>query len=618
LLSELKELEEGISAVERVLPQRRFTLSKELKAAFWKRWMMLAALFTVIVVIGAAVIYFVAKKPAPPERNMLAVLPFENLGPSEDEYFADGITEELTSRLAALQGLGVISRTSAIQYKNTQKTTKQIGEELGINYILEGTVRWDRSQEGQGRVRVTPQLIRISDDSHLWSERYDRAIKDIFSVQSDIAEEVARQLDIAILAPERQALAARPTDNLEAYDSYLRGMEHWNRGWLFSDVEEFQKAIQAFERATELDPEFVLAYTQLTMTHTRLYFFGIDPSEERLAKARIAVDRAMQLQPDHPAARVALANYYYRGFLDYDRAAEIFKSIQRAFPNIQPSLLGYIERRQGRWEQSLEILEKSFRLNPRDANLAYEIGLSYISMRRYEEAEAWYNRCLSISPERLTPLLGKVSIYVLSEGNTRNARNLLQTLPQHPLTDYMWFTLGMLDRNYQEVLDRLESLAYDVFEEQQFYFHKDLVYASVYQAMKELSLVKTHAEKALIALEKAVQESPGDPRYHAALGLAYAFLERKEEAIQEGNRAIELYPISKDAALGPRYVLNLAKIYTIVGENEEAINLLEYLLSIPAAEFLWHIVTVPYLQLDPQWDSLRNLPRFRRLGVRPS
>jgi len=573
-----------------------------------------AVLLVAIIVVGIAVVYFIAKKPTPPlERNMLVVLPFENLGPPEDEYFADGITEELTSRMSALQGLGVISRTSAIQYKDTQKTTKHIGEELGANYVLEGTVRWDRSQGGQGRVRVTPQLIRVSDDSHLWSERYDRAIEDIFSVQSDIAEEVARQLDIAILAPERQALAARPTDNLEAYDSFLRGMEHWNRGWLFSDVQEFERAIQAFEKATELDPEFLLAYTQLTLTHTRLYFFGIDPSEERLAKARIAVDRAMQLQPDHPAARIALATYYYRGFLDYDRAEEIFKSVQRAFPNIQPSLLGYIQRRQGKWEQSLEILEKSFRLNPRDAHLAYEIGLSYISLRRYEEAEAWYNRCLSIIPERLTPRLGKVSIYVLSEGNTRNARNLLQTLPQHPLTDYMWLTLGMLDRYYQEVLDRLGSLAYDSFEEQQFYFHKELVYASVYQAMKELSLVKIHAEKAVIALEKAVQENPGDSRYHAALGLAYAYLGRKEEAIQEGNRAIDLYPISKDAALGPRYVLNLARIYTIVGENEEAISLLEYLLSIPAAEFLWQIVSVPYLRLDPQWDSLRNHPGFKRL-----
>jgi len=614
VLSELKEIEEGISAVERVLPKRKFTPSHELKASFWKRRMTLMALLAAIIVAGIAVIYFIIKKPAPPlERNMLVVLPFENLGPPEDEYFAGGITEELTSRLAALQGLGVISRTSAIQYKDTQKTTKQIGEELGANFVLEGTVRWDRSQEVQGRVRVTPQLIRVSDDSHLWSERYDRAIEDIFSVQSDIAEEVAKKLDIAILAPERQALAARPTDNLEAYDSYLRGMEHWNRGWLFSDVQEFEKAIQAFEKATELDPEFVLAYTQLTMTHTRLYFFGIDPSEERLAKARIAVDRAMQLQPDHPAARLALANYYYRGFLDYDRAAEIFRSVRRALPNTQPSLLGYIQRRQGKWEQSLEILEKSFRLNPRDAHLAYEIGLSYISLRRFEEAETWYNRCLSISPERLTPRLGQVSIYVLSEGNTRDARNLLQTLPQHPLTDYMWFTLGMLERNYQEVLDRLGSLAYDSFEEQQYYFHKDLAYASVYQAMKELSSVKTHAEKALIALEKAVQENPGDSRYHAALGLAYAYLERKEEAIQEGNRAVELYPISKDAALGPRYVLNLAKIYAVIGEDNEAINLLKYLLSIPASEFLWQIVTVPYLQLDPQWDSLRDHPRFQRL-----
>jgi serine/threonine protein kinase/Flp pilus assembly protein TadD len=615
VLLELEKIEAKFPSTERALPKRKFTPSTELKVSFWKRWMTVATVFVAVVVVGIiAVLIFMNKEPAPTsESNMLVILPFENLGPPEDEYFADGITEEITSRLAALQGLGVISRTSAIQYKNVNKTTRQIGEELGVHYILEGTVRWSRSQEGKGRVRVTPQLIRVADDSHLWSERYDRALEDIFLVQSDIAEEVAKKLDLTLLAPERRALDAKPTDNIEAYDYYLRGVEHWNRGWLYSDTQEFENAIQMFKKATELDPEFAQAYIRLSYTHSRMYFFGIDRTEERLTKARVAVERALQIQPDLPDAHLALAVYYYRGFLDYDRAEEIFKRVQRAQPNISPALLGYIQRRQGKWEQSLENIEKAFRLNPRDAQGAYEIGLSYISMRRYDKAEEWYNRSLSISPGRLTPQLGKIGIFVLSEGNTKDARILLDTLPQHPLTDYMWFTLGMLERNYQEVLDRLDSLSYDSFEEQHFYFQKNLVYASVYQAMKEMSLMKTHAETGRMVLERAVREHSGDPRYHAALGLAYAYLGRKEEAIQEGNRAIELYPISKDAALGPRYVLNLAKIYAVVGEQEKAIDHLEYLLSIPSSEFLWQIVSIPYLRLDPQWDALRNHPRFQRL-----
>ncbi|MBA7550858.1 hypothetical protein ES705_43384 [subsurface metagenome] len=344
-----------------------------------------------------------------------------------------------------------------------------------------------------------------------------------------------------------------------------------------------------------------------------MYFFGDNRTKVRLVKSRAAVDRAFELQPDLPEALAALAFYYYWGLLDYDRAEEIFKSVQKAQPNFPPELLGYIQRRQGKWEQSLSILEKAFKLNPRHFQLAYEIGLSYQGMRSYEKAEEWYNRALSLNPERLTPRLGKIGTYVFSKGNTKEALTLLETLPQHQLTDYMWLTLGMLERSYQEVLDRLASLSYDSFEGQHFYFHKDLTFAAVYHAMKEWSLMKTRAESASIALEKASRENLGDPRFHAALGLAYAYLGRKVEAVQEGNHAIKLYPVSKDAAFGPCYILNLARIYTVIGEYEEAIEQLEYLLSIPSCEFLWQSVSIPLICLDPQWDLLREYPKFQRL-----
>jgi len=209
--------------------------------------------------------------------------------------------------------------------------------------------------------------------------------------------------------------------------------------------------------------------------------------------------------------------------------------------------------------------------------------------------------------------LRKISVRVLSEGNTNEARALLETLPQHRLGDYMRYTLGMLERDYQKVLDLLVSLSYTSFEGQHFYFHKNLAYVSVYHAMKELSLMKTHADLARIALEKTVEENPDDPRFHAALGLAYAYLGHKAEAVREGNRAVNLYPVSKDAALGPVYVYNLARIYTVVGVYDRAIEQLEYLLSIPSCEYLWQLVSVPMLQLDPQWDVLRGNPGFLRL-----
>ncbi len=614
VIAELKKIEEVISEVKKKSPEEKI-ITPQLKRGIPKKiWIVAATLIVIFGIIFIGILYFPSMKPTiPEERNMLVVLPFENLGLPEDQYFADGITEEITSRLAAIHMLGVISRTSAIQYKDTNKTTKQIGEELNVDYILEGSVRWDRSPEGLGRVRVTPQLVRVADDTNFWSERYDRVIEDIFSVQSEIAEQVARMLDLTVLEPERLAITARPTENLEAYDFYLKGREHEDRGWAYLDDQEFAAAIRMLERATELDPDFALPYLRMSYIHSRMYFFGVDRTKERQAKSRTAVNKALELQPDLPEAHRILGFYYYWCLSDYDQAAEIFESVQNARPNYDPQLLGYIQRRQGKWEQCLVTLERAFRINPRDTQIAYELGGANISMHRFDEAEKWFDSALSIYPGHLPAQLGKIAIYILSEGNTGKAWDLWETLPQHQLTDYMRFTLNMLERNYQQVLEWLDSLAYDVYEDQHFYFHKDLAYASVYHAMNDPSLMKAHAESARTVLEKAVNERAEDPRIHAALGLVYAYLGRDEDASREGNLARELHPVSKDAAQGPIYLLNLAKIYTVIGESEIAIDELEYLLSIPHAEYLWQLVSVPQLLLDPQWDSLREHPRFIRL-----
>ena len=614
VLAELNRIEEHISGVERIPSQARLITPKVKRGLSKKVWIVTAASVVTLAIIVLGILFFPSLKPKiPGGKNMLVVLPFENLGPSADQYFADGITEEITSRLAAIHMLGVISRTSAVQYEDTNKTTKQIGEELGVDYILEGSVRWDRDLEGQGRVRVTSQLVRVTDDTNLWSERYDRIIEDIFSVQSDIAEQVARKLDLTILEPERRALTARPTENLEAYDLYLRGREHGDRGWAYLDETEFDTAIELFERATVLDPDFALPYLRMCYIHSRMYFFGVDRTRGRLTRARTAVNRALELQPNDPEAQRILGFFHYWCLADYDRAAEIFEAVQKARPNYDPQLLGYIQRRQGKWGECVETLERAFRINPRDTQIIYELGGANISLHRFEEAEKWFNIALSIYPGHLPAQLGKIGIHILSEGDTDKALNLWKTLPPHQLTDYMWFTLSMLANNYQEVLDWLASLPYDTYEDQHFYFKKDLAYTTVFYAMKNISQMKIHAERARLALEKAVSEQPEDPRYHAALGLVCAYLDRGQDAVREGNLAKELHPMTKDAAQGPIYLLNLAMIYTVIGETEKAIDQLEYLLSIPQAEFLWQLISVPQLQLDPQWDSLREHPRFMRL-----
>jgi serine/threonine protein kinase/tetratricopeptide (TPR) repeat protein len=621
-----KEVFEELKKIERIHPQngrtqpRKRLISSLKQIRISKRSAFIAALlFAAVLAIGLGLSYFSGESAAVGlNLKMMVVLPFENLGPPEDEYFADGITEEITSRLSALRGLGVISRTSAKHFKESQKTAKQIGEELGVDYVLDGTVQWDRSQGRQGRVRVTPQLIRVSDDTQLWSERFDRVIEDIFSVQAEIAEQVARQLDLTILAPNREALHSKPTDNLEAYNFYLKGKEHEYAGWLNSSNEEFEQAIEMLDRATDLDPDFALAYAQKSLIHSRMIFFGADQTPERLEDARKALDKALELQPELPDTQLALAFYYYWGLFDYNKALEVFETLQRAHPNVSPELVGYIERRQGKWEKSLETLGEAFRLNPRYSQLAYEIGLSHLALKRYDQADAWFDRVLSINPKRLHPQLGKIALSVCKSGNTEKARELLVTLSPHPLTDYMWLTLGMFDRKYQDALGRLDSLSYEMYKDQNFLFQKDLAYAVVYWSMGDFSSMRVHAERARKALETDVENQQGDPRYHAALGLVYAYLGNKQEAVREGNRAVSLHPISIDAAIGPIYVLNLAKIYTIIAEHNQAIEQLEYLLSIPSCEYLWNLVTVPCLRLDPTWDPLRRYSKFQQMLERAS
>jgi serine/threonine protein kinase/tetratricopeptide (TPR) repeat protein len=608
--SELKNIEKGIPTTERVIPERKTATSREITVTFQRRWVFIAA--PIVIILVAALAFFLlkgGKDVTPPENIMLVVLPFENLGPPEDEYFADGITDEVTNRLSLLHGLDVISRASAIKYKGTEKTIKKIRDELNMDYVVTGTVRWDKSAGEGGRVRVSPQLIRASDDTQLWSENYEHSFKDIFAVQTEIAEEVIKQLDITLLEPERRALREKPTENLEAYDLYLRADEQWDKAEISINRDDYKRAIEMFERVIELDPGFVRAYIDLSRFHSIMYFYGYDRTKERLSKSKAAVDKALELRPDLPEAKRALGYYYYRGFLDYDRALEIFESVQKARPNSSPAPLGYIRRRQGKWEESLEALEKAFRLNPRSSGLSRELGNTNMHMRRYAEAEIWYDRSLSLSPENLNTKVHKIMNSLHLTGNTVEARAILETFPPGRMAGAFRSILNRIEKNFNDTLKSLDSFPGVIVESQDSIVHKDLIYASVYRAQEEISLMKSHADAARIDLEKALREHPEDPRYHSALGLAYAYLGRKDDAIREGYQGIKLYPVSKDAFAGPEYVLQLIQILIIAGDYDDALDKLEYLMSIEAG----HQVSISSLRYQPDFDPLRNLPRFKRL-----
>ncbi|MDH4258346.1 MAG: tetratricopeptide repeat protein, partial [Candidatus Aminicenantes bacterium] len=610
LRSELESIEKGIPTLEIEAPRKRPATSKEITVTLQRRWVYFA--IPVVVIIAALLAFLLLKGGKDiflPENRMLVVMPFENLGPPEDEYFADGITDEITNRLSALHGLDVISRTSAIQYKKTDKTIRQIREELDVDYVVTGTVSWDKTAGEQGRVRVSPQLIRASDDTQLWSNSYERDMEGIFSVQSEIAKEIIKQLDLTILAPAREAIESRPTKNLKAYNFYLRGVDQWDRAFTYINPLGYLGAVRVFEKAVELDPDFVVAYIWLSEAHSSIFHNGIDRTEERLAKSKAAVDRALELAPDLPEALKALGDYYYRGFRDYERALELFESVRRARPNSSPAPIGWIQRRQGKWEESLETLKEAFRLDPRSSNLATEIANNYSNLRKYGEANQWYDRALSLSPESINAKIQKIINSFHLKGTFHEARAILETLPPSYWTDLVWIFLEVGNRNYEKALEILNSLSYDSFEFQDLHFNKDITCAAVYYLMNDPSLMRSHADKACVALEKLVREHPEDPRYRLDLGRSYAYLGRKEEAIREANLAVNLEPVSKDAMAGPGYVMGLAEILIIVGEYDKAIEQLEYLMSIPAGQDL----SLNMLQLSPWYDPIREHPRFKRL-----
>jgi serine/threonine-protein kinase len=325
------------------------------------------------------------------------------------------------------------------------------------------------------------------------------------------------------------------------------------------------------------------------------------------------VDRALEIRPEYPEANRELGLYYYRGFLDYDRALEIFESVQKARPNSSPSLLGYIQRRQGKFVESVRTLEEAFKRNPRSSGIAGALGVTHMHMRRYAEAEIWYDRSLSLNPDNFTVLARKIQNSFHLKGNNEEARAILETIPPGPFTSYFGIVIEIGDRNYEEALKILDAASVDSAGDgtgmQDTFLHKDLVYAMIYRAQEKLSLMRSHADSVRLTLEEFVRDHPEDPRYHAALGKAYAYLGKKDEAIREGNQAVKLYPIAKDALVGPTYVKDLIEILILVGEYDDAIDNLEFLMSIPAGAD----VSACSLRSDPRFDPLRDHPRFLRL-----
>jgi len=570
---------------------------------------MIAA--TIVIVLSAIAVWFILEKRIGPTSKeiRLVVLPFENLGPAEDEYFAAGITDAITARLAVIRGLAVISRQSAVEFKKRERSVQQIAHELRVDYILEGTVQRERPSDPNSRVRIIPQLIKASNDAHVWAQPYDNDMSEVFRVQSDLAERVAQALNIALVEPERQALRSRPTENMEAYDYFLRGNEYYYRSRLEND---FKLAIQMYEKAVELDPKFALAYAQLSRTHAYMYYF-YDRTQERLAMAKEAVDRALQVAPDSPETHFALGSYYYFGYWDWDRALEEFSLARKSLPNSGDllSFVGYVQRRQGKFEEALANIKRASELDPLSNSISLELANTVFLMRNYSEALRCYDRAISLAPDMAGPYGGKASLYLRWEGSIEKARAVvdeaLKKISSPEEFRIGWLTVfDVYEGNYQKALDGLSLKSKDI-DSPFFFSPKAMRYASIYGYMNENELAKKCYDESRDILEAKIRQQPDDARFHSALGLAYAGLGRKQDAIREGKLAVELLPLKKDAWRGYSRASDLARIYVMVGDFDLAIDQIEYLLSIPGD------LSIPLLRLDPVWVPLRDHPRFKKL-----
>jgi serine/threonine protein kinase/tetratricopeptide (TPR) repeat protein len=556
------------------------------------------------IVVIATVLLIVTKPWIPgtvhddPDKIRLVVLPFENLGSAEDEYFADGITDAITSRLAKIGGLGVISRSSAIMYRETEKTLRQIGTELNVGYVLEGTILWDKSGDTD-RVRIIPQLIQVSDDSHVWAEEYERVLTQIFAVQTEIATSIAEELNVTLLEPEREALAEIPTESIEAYHAYLAAGEQ--------ETDSFK--VLMYERAISLDPSFALAYADLSWHHSTMYQLNVDRSEKRLQLAKRAADSALALQPDLPDAHLALGFYYYCGYREYEKALEEYEIAKKGLPNNQGifTVEGWIRRRQGRFQEALDNFTKSFQLNPRSGSAAFDIATTHQSLRNYEKALTYIDKAISLKPGTGWYYTVKTMTLILM-GDPQSARRLLSNLPDPKRAWMMWTYLEIFERNYDAALEYLSIPQEEVFNAGTSMMSVNVWRGAIYQCMGKDELAQVAFDSARVFLESNEGEYVEHVGYQSSLAMAYAGLGQKEKAIRHGQLELERFPYSRDVLQGARAEWDMAVIYVMTGESDAAIDLLEHVMSVP-----FDLASVTTLRNFPWWDPLRDHPRFQTL-----
>ncbi len=539
------------------------------------------------------------------KKKMIVVLPFKNLGSAEDDYFAQGMREAISNKLAELGSIGVISRSSAEKFANANKTAKEIGKELGVDYIIEGTVQWAKYKDKPSRIRITPQLVRVSDDINIWSDSFDRVINDVFSVQNEIAQNVVDKLGIKIL-PRQFASESPPTKNLDAYEYYLKATRA-EFAAIGAHESDFLKAINLYNAAIELDSNFAAAHALVSSVYMGLYFY-IKRDPATLEKITRHLQKAKELNPNLAEVHMAQGFYYY--FLlpnGLPKAMEEFKRILEIRPNDAEAnfTIGLINFLLGRYDLELPFVLKAFSLDPLNIRYARSTGDSYNHQRDYKSAEKYYKRAIELAPNENEPFFLLANNYIDWKGDTKLARETIKNI-KFEIKQWYLIRLNILDRNFEETLRQLKSSKKnkDTFFE---FIPNSQAIALVYKYLKNDNLSRIYFDSAKTELEKKILANPEDIRLPVSLSITYAGLGEKTKAFGAFNKAVELAPKNVEILPINTQKAYLAKIYTMLGDYVNALKQINYLLA-NYADF-----SVNILKLDPLYDPLRDQDGYKAI-----
>ncbi len=574
-------------------------------AAASSRWLQAAAGLALLLVAGALALGRVGLFGGPPaavQHRRVVVLPFENLGAPEDAFFAAGIAEELTGRLSSVQGISVISRNSAEHYAGRRLAQTEVGRELGVDFVLAGTIRWERGGQGPNRVRITPRLVRVADDMQVWAGVYDRVLEDIFSVQSEIARSVIAEIGIVVQGPERQAGDRSPTVNVEAYQAYLRG--NYQASTIYRSEQDLRLGLRMYERAVELDPSFAAAWGSIARVRAMLYHVGFDRGELACAEGERALERALALDPTSARVRFDAGLFHYWCYRDYPRALAEFARARNAGGDTADLRMaeGYLYRRQGLWDKALESLAAAAELDPRGWSVYRELGITSLYVRRYEAAERSLKQAIALAPDEPEPYGFLAETYWAWRGDTAAAGAVLRVIPRSlEARQARWrFLQELYSGNAEAALARLNATAFDVVDDSEAWESKGLLLARTYRLLGRADDARREFDKVRLEMERLIGERRHDHSLHLALGICLANLGSRDEAVRAGRRGVELASLRHDMIAEPATFLALAEIFTVLGEHEEACAQLRAALALPAP------VSAARIRIDPTWGPLRG------------